>query len=312
MIALRIPRKCADIQHEQRGKKMKIDCHVHTSIESVYGSGKEFDREKYLSDLRSAGLDGSAVFSPSPMKYPHLSVEERMNMALDICSGSNTLFPFFWIDPTDEDALCQVDLAVKRGFVAFKMIPSTYSVASQKALDVIERIARAGKPILFHTGICWDGLSSANNHRPANYEALIEIPAVRFCLAHVSWPWYDECIAVYGKFNNAYHTRPATSAEMFIDVTPGTPRVFREEVFRHLLLSDYELRYNLMFGTDCTAGKYNVAWAKEWQDRDNELYEKYVHEDVEDFKAHVYGKNFLRFIGKSDEVPERKIPLVAQ
>lgn len=99
---------------------------------------------------------------------------------------------------------------------------------------------------------------------------------------------------------------------MFIDVTPGTPRVYREEVFRHLLCSDYELRYNLMFGTDSSTDGYNVAWSKEWQERDNALYRQLVSENVEDFMDHVYGKNFLRFLGLSNESPTKKIPMVGE
>jgi predicted TIM-barrel fold metal-dependent hydrolase len=129
-----------------------------------------------------------------------------------------------------------------------------------------------------------------------NYDALIEIPNLRFCLAHVSWPWYDECIAEYGKF--AYNKRVKSNApEMFIDVTPGTPPVYREEVFRHLLLS-YNMRNNLMFGTDCNTDGYSIAQSTKWQNIDDPLYERFVEGDVEDFKEHIYGKNFLRFIGK--------------
>ena len=291
---------------------MRIDCHLHTQRETSYGDYDNFDSKKMLCDLKKAGMDGAAIYSLSPITNPDKSVEERMSYALNVCKNEETLFPFFWIDPMEEDALSQVDLAVEKGFVAFKMIPSTYNVGCQKSLDVIEKIASRGKAIMFHSGICWDGINSASNHRPANYEALIEIPKLRFCLAHVSWPWYDECIAVYGKFNNAYSNRPNLSCEMFIDVTPGTPRVYREEVFRHLLCSDYELRYNLMFGTDSSTDAYNYKWSIEWQERDNALYEKFIPEDVEDFKDHVYGKNFLRFIGASDEKAVKKIPKVGE
>ena len=54
------------------------------------------------------------------------------------------------------------------------------------------------------------------------------------------------------------------------------------------------------------------AWANEWQARDNALYEKFIPEDVEDFKDHIYCKNILRFMGRSDEDPVRKIPMVAE
>ena len=235
-----------------------------------------------------------------------------MEDCLSLCRGHETLYPFFWIDPLEADALDQVDLAIEKGFIGFKMICSHYNVGCTPSMAVLERVAARGKPVIFHSGICWDGVNSANNHRPGNFEALIDIPRLRFVLAHVGWPWCDECIAVYGKFNNASRLRPDTAAEMFIDVTPGTPRIYREEVFRHLLGSDYELRYNLIFGTDCMAAQYNTAWSKEWQERDNALYEKFVPEDVEDFKEHVYGKNMMRFMGLSDEVITPKIPMVAE
>lgn len=281
---------------------MKLDCHIHTRIETQYGTGKNFNQDAFLADLNAAGLDGGAIFSLSPFMFADVSVKERMKVALDLCKGKETLFPFFWINPLDEDALEQVDLAVEMGFDAFKIMGRDHLPGCQQSMDVLEKIAKTGKPVLFHSGICWDEANSANNHRPGNYEALIEIPKLRFCLAHISWPWYDECIAVYGKFARACSRRPEIGCEMFIDVTPGTPRIYREEVFRHLLGSDYELRYNLMFGSDCTTEKYNIEHAKEWQERDNALYEKFIPEDVEDFKEHVYGKNFLRFLGKSDEV----------
>lgn len=291
---------------------MKFDCHIHTNLESKYGDFENFNSAEFLNDLHKSGMDGCAVYSPGPIHYPDMPVSKRMQAAIDICSKSDKLFPFFWIDPMDEDALSQVDTAIEKGFLAFKMIPSKYSVSCQKSMDVIEKIASKGKPIMFHSGICWDGMNSAANHKPANYEALIEIPKLKFCLAHVSWPWFDECIAVYGKFNNAYFTNPNTSCEMFIDVTPGTPEVYREEVFRHLLCSGYELRYNLMFGTDSNTRAYNYDWSNKWQNIDNELYNKFIPNDVEDFKEHVYGKNLLRFLGLSDEKPDRKIPMVGE
>ena len=292
---------------------MKIDAHVHTGlVRDAYGGAENFDRVQFKKDLNASGIDGAVILSVKPDNFKDWSPEKRMQDTLDVCGDDENLYPFYWIHPYESDCLDQVDLAVEKGFAGFKMICSTYNPGCEKSLQLLEKIASVNKPVLFHSGICWDGLNSANNNRPGNFEALIDIPHLKFCLAHVSWPWFDECIAVYGKFNNAYFSRPETSCEMFIDCTPGTPRVYREEVFRHLLCSDYELRYNLIFGTDSNTGKYNTAWANEWQERDNALYEKFIPQDVEDFKEHIYGKNVLRFMGKSDESPIRKIPMVAE
>lgn len=277
---------------------MRFDCHMHTRPFTQYGDMQRFDRQAFLEDLHTAGFDGAAVYSLSPNMFADYTVEQRMDAALTVCEGQKTLFPFFWIDPMDEQAEKQVELAVQKGFSAFKMSGILYNPACERSLAIIEQIAATGKPIMFHSGICWDAENSAANHRPMNFEAMLKIPNLRFCLAHVSWPWYDECIAVYGKIRNAFVSK-RRSCEMFIDVTPGTPKIYREEVFRKLL-GCYDMRKNLMFGTDCNTAKYDVLKSKTWQDTDNALYEKYVQHDVEDFKDHVYGLNLLRFLGISE------------
>ena len=76
---------------------------------------------------------------------------------------------------------------------------------------------------------------------------------LRFALAHVSWPWVDECLAVYGKFLNALTRRRELSVEMFIDTTPGTPRIYRQEVLTKLMTIGYDVEHNILFGTDCVA-----------------------------------------------------------
>lgn len=292
---------------------MRLDSHVHTGLDlSEYSGNKENDQVILLGRMKEAGIDGGVVLSVDPLRYAQWSTEQKLQDVLALCQGADTLFPFYWINPLEADAVAQVDRAVDAGIMGFKMICSEYMPGDQRVMDVLERIARKDKPVLFHSGILWDGMPSANNNRPGNFEALLEIPRLRFCLAHMSWPWYDECFAVYGKFNNAYYRNPGMSCEMFVDVTPGTPRLWREEVFRHLFYSEYEFRYNLMFGTDCYSNKYSVSWAKEWQERDDALWKKFVETDVEDWKEHIYHKNLMRFLGLSDEKPAKKIPMVAE
>lgn len=291
---------------------MKIDCHVHTGLDNSYAGAERIDVGAFLHDLKTACMDGAVILSADPLHITNMNAEERMQDALNFCSANDNLFPFYWVNPLDEDALAQIDRAVTLGFDGFKMICSNYDPGCRESMDVLERIAQYDKPVLFHSGILWDGRPSANYNRPGNFEALLDIPKLRFCLAHISWPWYDECIAVYGKFNNAYASRPGTSCEMFIDVTPGTPKNYREDVWKHLFGNGYELKYNLMFGTDCNTTKYNINWCRDWMSLDDELYAKYVEGDVADFKEHVYCKNILRFMGKSDEKVSKVIPTVGE
>lgn len=293
---------------------MRLDGHIHTGLERAdYNLNPAENQANLMKGLKAAGLDGGVIFSVDPLKFADWDPEKRLQDCLDTCKGQENLYPFYYINPVESDFMDQVDMALKAGVYGFKMICTLYKPSDDRCLQVCEKAAQNGKPVLFHSGICWDGHDSANNNKPANFEAMIEIPKLKFCLAHVSWPWYDECIAVYGKFNNAYFRRPEMSCEMFIDVTPGTPRPYRETVFTHLLeWSEYDLRYNLMFGTDSNTSSYNTAWAQEWQKRDDALYEKLITEDVEDFKDHVYCKNILRFIGVSDEQPVKRIPMIGE
>ena len=290
---------------------MRLDGHIHTGLRGDYRGTTENEKNKLLANMRAAGFDGGVILSADPIKCAAMGAEKRMEDTLAICRDEENLFPYYWINPLESDAVDQVQEAADKGFDGFKMICSRFNPGCPESMKVLEKIASVNKPVLFHSGICWDGFNSANFNRPGNFEALIEIPRLRFALAHVSWPWCDECLAVYGKFLNAHYARPDLSCEMYIDLTPGTPRGFREEVFRHMVASEYEYRYNLIFGTDSLTSAYNVSWAKEWQERDDALYEKYVEEDVEDFKDHVYRLNLLRFLGKSDENPMVKIPMVA-
>ena len=176
---------------------------------------------------------------------------------------------------------------------------------AKRAMPVFQSIARAGKPILFHSGILWDGKDSARYNRPGEFEALVDIDGLKFCLAHISWPWCDELVAVYGKFLNA-RTRNR-NVEMFVDTTPGTPVIFRREVLSKLFGSDYDVSRNIIFGTDCRANDYTDTWAREWIARDLEILSA-LHIEEKTVRA-VFADNLQRFVGESDAVVEHKIPL---
>lgn len=70
--------------------------------------------------------------------------------------------------------------------------------------------------------------------------------------------------------------------------------------------------YNVMFGTDSNTENYNTGWAKEWLERDKELFHRFELDQRPGFLEHIYRQNLLRFLGKSDEQPVKKIPLVGQ
>ena len=281
---------------------MRIDCHTHSQI-------ADCGRTDIVSNMKAGGFDGGIIFSQSPSRGLHEApgAEERIDAVLKICDGHKYLFPFFFIDPTESDAWEQVELADQKGIMGFKIICSSHFPCDERALPVYRKIAGLNKPVLFHSGILYDGRNASGNYnRPCNFEGLLSIDNLRFALAHASWPWTDECIAVYGKFNNALsHSKENSPAgEMFIDLSPGTPRTYRKSVFERLLFSGYNIKKNLLYGIDTSVGPYSFGYAKDILSYDEEIFDEFYkiggmfgRKLDDDFREYLYYKNTLRFIG---------------
>lgn len=277
-----------------------LDGHIHIMEGGV-------PHPEMVTRMQQAGVSGGVIISRPPAAFSALAAPaaQRMEEVAAWAFSGPELFPFFWIDPLEPDALEQVEMAVAGGAAGFKVISSTFEPGDPRALPVYRAIARHGRPILFHSGILWDGKASSRYCRPVLFEDLLEVDGLKFALAHVSWPWYDECIAVYGKFLNAATRRSDLNVEMFIDLTPGTPRIYRQDMITKLMTVGYDIERNLIFGTDCVANNYNVESAVEWIGHDTGIYRGLgVNQQViED----IFANNLLRFLGKGTSA-ERRSP----
>lgn len=273
---------------------MKLDCHIH-----VFGDGP-VEQKKLLSGMQKAGTNGGMILSIPPACFPFLfpgkiSNKERLDNVLAWTSKQEYLFPFYWIDPLEKDALSQVEKAVKAGIAGFKVICNHFFPSDKRAMKVFKSIADHKKSILFHSGILWDGMVSSCFNRPGEFECLLEIDGLKFALAHVSWPWVDECIALYGKFQSAHDTRPNLAVEMFIDTTPGTPVIYRDEALTKIFTVGYDVADNVLFGTDTRADDFNVDWVRGWAKRDLGIHKKNKVPAATIEK--VFSANLLRFVG---------------
>jgi predicted TIM-barrel fold metal-dependent hydrolase len=271
---------------------MLLDGHIHAH------PGKANPKE-FAARLREAGVAGGVVLSPAPPSYGNElaggAPQERLECVLEWTAGRRLLSPFFWIDPVEAGAGRQVKLAVDRGAAGFKVICTHFYPGDRRAMKVYAAIAETGRPILFHSGILWNPSPSSQYNRPAGFEALLEIPHLRFALAHIGWPWCDELIAVYGKSLAVRSRRRGTPAEMFIDTTPGTPVIYRKDALTKLFTVGYDVRSNVFFGTDGLTRSYDVKWARAWASRDRRICRS-LGLPASDMDK-MFAENLQRFVG---------------
>ncbi len=281
---------------------MRLDAHMHIWDGPIDGS--EFARRLHL-----GGMDGGVLFSLPPASFLRTgahSTAERLDNLFAWAESCPNLYPFYRIDPTEEDAADQVDTACRRGVAGFKIICNHFPPGDSRLLAVCRRIAKAGKPVLFHSGILWDGQVSSRYNRPAEFEALLEVDGLKFALAHLAWPWSEECIAVYGKFLDAYRNRPALSVEMFLDITPGDFSDARRGILRRLFTIGYDVSHNVLYGTDRSVNAYDDDCARRWIKRDTAIFRelKLGRDEVEG----IFSGNLRRFLGLSAGTVQKVLP----
>lgn len=284
----------------------KYDVHIH----SCWASSDCFDAKDVLAKLEKVGFYGGAVFSeaPSSMHNNHGSDgRRRLNTLLKAVEGcGDRLLPLLWIHPDEDGVVDLVAEAAERGVVGFKVICNNFYVYEDKSVRMLEAAAKAGKPVMFHSGILWDDTESSKYNRPLHWERLCTIPNLRFSLAHCSWPWYDECLALYGKFltNRAKH--PELGNEMFFDMTPGTPPPYRKDLYNKLLNSGYDVSHNMLWGTDCNTDDYACEWTAKWDRTDNAIMDELGTPDS--VRELIFHKNAERFFHLTDETYIPKAP----
>lgn len=275
---------------------MIFDGHIHIS-------NMEADPESFQRNLKVAGVDGGIVISYPPNSFlpsqAHASNSERLDSLQRCVEGNPNLYPFYWIDPMEEDAVRQIRPALKQGVKGFKVICNGFYPGDQRPVEVFYAIAKVGKPILFHSGILWS-YAWSDFSRPVNFEPLFGISDLRFAMAHISWPWCDEMIALYGKYQWAKSN--GISAELFIDTTPGTPTIYRREVLTKLFTIGYNVKDNVFFGSDNLAESYDPKNITEWMERDNAIYREIGLDDQTVGK--FYSDNLLRFVLGSEAKTE--------
>ena len=281
----------------------RSDVHVHL------GTGQE-DPVEMLKAMDSVGTDRAVIISVYPADagkdkgfgLGQVHVTNDPQVTLDNCkflskfcsAAPDRLIGFVWIEPR----LAQAPLLVKQcldmpGVRGVKMIPNHWYPYEERIFPAYAAVQDANAPILFHSGILFGFVDSSRFCRPCYYEALLHFPKVRFALAHISWPWTDECIATAGRFRAAVR-RGERSMQMWIDLTPGTPEFYRKDAI------DKALKYlgpeRLLWGTDTSPANY-ANYGKEVKEMDRKILEEELKLDSAALEK-IYHKNLDDLLGQ--------------
>jgi hypothetical protein len=109
----------------------------------------------------------------------------------------------------EEARRCYHELGIR----GCKLVPDHWTAEDEHAIRLFEELARLGMYVVFHAGIFMDERSSSWC-RPAFYEGVHQVEAFHGQLAHLGWPWVDECIAAL--LMQTEHRRPAVARRPLI------------------------------------------------------------------------------------------------
>lgn len=215
-----------------------VDGHVHMFDEVT-------DASAILKTMDANGVDRMLVFSKNERESLE-GTRENLRQTRDLCAvAPDRLTGLAWLEPTiDGMADLATEALGEMGFVGIKIIPDHWFAHEERLEAWWARMDELEARILFHTGILYGHEDGSRFCRPVYLEKLIHYPRIRFAMAHISWPWCEECLAVMGRMRAGAKGQ----WQSYVDLTPGTPPHIRKQAVANAISFCGPER--LMFGTD--------------------------------------------------------------
>lgn len=235
---------------------VEVDCHGHMSLpeEYVAASSAYFGADQHkpsiddIADYYRQRRIGAVLFSVDIEAFtghPALSNEEIADAA---ARHPDVLIPFASIDPAKGQAGARRlrTLIAEHGVRGLKLHPSIQNFAPDdgSAYPLLEVAQEWGIPALFHTGQTGIGANMRGgggirlglSNPMLLDEVAVRFPDLRIIMAHPSFPWQDEALAVATHKPNVY-----------IDLSGWSPKYFPPQLVRYAntLLAD-----KVLFGSD--------------------------------------------------------------
>ena len=242
-----------------------IDVHTHATVSAdghgalpsglLAASGTKFKvsgpRQPSMEDIadyyrtRSMAAVVFTVDAESATGHPPISNRE---VALACAEHADALIPFASLDPwRGRAAVAEARVLVgEYGVRGFKFHPSlqAFHPNDRMAYPLYEAISELGVPALFHSGQTGIGAGVAGGGgirlKYANPllldDVAVDFPELRIIIAHPSFPWQDEALAV------AVH-KPS----VYIDLSGWSPKYFPANLVRY---ANSLLQDKVLFGSD--------------------------------------------------------------
>ncbi len=172
-------------------------------------------------------------------------------VAEQAAAESDILIPFASIDPAKGKLGAREarDLVENHGVQGFKFHPTMqgFFPNDRSAYVLYEAIAETGKPALFHTGQTGvgagmpGGMGMKLKYSNPMYidDVAADFPDMPIILAHPSFPWQEEALAIATHKPNVY-----------IDLSGWSPKYFPDILVRY---TNTILRHKMLFGSDWPA-----------------------------------------------------------
>lgn len=173
--------------------------------------------EQVIAVMDHAGVDKAVLLGEdysADMGQPLVSNQQLGEI---ISSFPNRFIGFASVDPRTDGAAENLQAAftqtglqgLKLNLAHLHMYPD-----DQRLIPLYEICCKFHKPVMFHSGFSWEPDSPSKYGRPILYEDVaVEYPEMRFCLAHLGWPWVDETVMLLLKYANVY----TDTATVFMD-----------------------------------------------------------------------------------------------
>ena len=202
------------------------------------------DMAEYYRSRRMAAVVFT-VDAEAATGHPPIRSEE---VAAACAEHADVLIPFGSVDPWRGRAGVRLArrLVEEHGVRGFKFHPSlqAFHPNDRLAYPLYEVIEELGVPALFHTGQTGigagvrggGGIRLKYSNPLAVDDVAADFPDLRIILAHPSFPWQDEALAVATHKPNVY-----------IDLSGGSPKYFPPQLVRY---ANTLLKRKVLFGSD--------------------------------------------------------------